>query len=287
MIQQRDSWVWFKANGLSRYLLVHLASGAIPLYTVNEFPKSGGTWLAQMLAKALNVPFPRNRLPVSGSAVMHGHYLRPWGMKNVVVAWRDGRDALVSLYFHSLFESDGLNARLVREARRALRFADYADTLTNMPRFVEYCFKRKRHPRFSWTEFVERWYGRSEVSHVRYRELLDDAAGHLRRIVGELTGREFPADLARQIADEFSFERQTGRPRGQEARRTFLRKGVAGDWRNHFSLEARQIFDYYAGNALIQLGYEQDHSWVDGRPERAPAYPATVPERSAASIACA
>ncbi len=287
MIRQRDSWFWFKANGLSRYLLVHLAAGAIPLYTVNEFPRSGGTWLAQMLARALDVPFPRNRLPVRGSAVMHGHYLRSWGMKNVVVMWRDGRDVMVSLYFHSLIESDGLNGRLVREVRRSLRLADYTDTLTNMPRFIEYSFERKRHPRFSWTDFVHEWYGRPAVSHVRYRDLLEDAAGHLRRIVRELTGHELAVDAARRVVDEFSFEQQALRPRGQEARRSFLRKGVAGDWRNHFSLEARQLFDYYAGDALIQVGYERDHSWVDGARERAPADPAAASEPRTVGIACA
>lgn len=263
VIQQRDSWVWFKVNGLSRYLLVHLASGAIPLYTVNEFPKSGGTWLAQMLAKALEIPFPRNRLPALGSAVMHGHYLRRWGMKNVVVVWRDGRDALVSLYFHALFENDGWNARLVRAVRRDLPFSDYADIGANMPRFIEYAFERKRHPRFSWSDFVEHWYGRPSVTYVRYRDLLQNAPEELRRIVRALTGRELSAETALHIADEFSFQRQAGRPRGQEVRRSFLRKGVAGDWRNHFSLEARQLFDHYAGDALIQLGYERDHAWVD------------------------
>lgn len=38
-------------------------SGAIPLYTVNEFPKPGGTWIGQMLARALEVLFPIKQPP--------------------------------------------------------------------------------------------------------------------------------------------------------------------------------------------------------------------------------
>jgi hypothetical protein len=81
-----------ESNALLRIGMVHMLSGAIPLYIVNEYPKSGGTWVGQMLGRALRVPFPRNRFPVLRPSIMHGHYLRPWGMKNVVVVWRDGRD---------------------------------------------------------------------------------------------------------------------------------------------------------------------------------------------------
>ena len=31
--------------------MVHMLSGAIPLYIVNEYPKSGGTWVGQMLGE--------------------------------------------------------------------------------------------------------------------------------------------------------------------------------------------------------------------------------------------
>jgi sulfotransferase family protein len=49
---------------------------------------------------------------------------------------------------------------------------------------------------------------------------------------------------------------------GEENKRSFLRKGVVGDWRNQFSLEAREVFDRYAGEELILLGYEKDRKWV-------------------------
>jgi hypothetical protein len=81
------SRVYGKENELIRAGLVRLLSGALPLYVVNEFPKSGGTWVGQMLGRALGVPFPRNRLRVLRPSIMHGHYLSPWGIKNAVAAW--------------------------------------------------------------------------------------------------------------------------------------------------------------------------------------------------------
>jgi len=61
-----------KENELIRTGLVRLLSGALPLYVVNEFPKSGGTWVGQMLGRALGLPFPRNRLPALRPSIMHG-----------------------------------------------------------------------------------------------------------------------------------------------------------------------------------------------------------------------
>ena len=54
----------------------------------------------------------------------------------------------------------------------------------------------------------------------------------------------------------------TKRKAGEEDRSSFLRKGIAGDWKNHFNTEAVNIFDHYAGETLIKLGYEKNHDWV-------------------------
>jgi hypothetical protein len=256
------------SNELLRAGMVHLLSGAMPLYVVNEFPKSGGTWVGQMLGRALGVPFPRNRFPVLRPSIMHGHYLRSWGMKNVVVCWRDGRDVMVSWYHQQLIAHEW-NERQVRRSRRELPLEDYGDVNGNLPAFIEYAFTRPHSPRFSWADFVRRWHDRKDATHVRYENLRRDTAGELRRVVLGLTGQRLSPEEATAIAEEFSFERQAGRKAGEEDKRSFLRKGVVGDWRNHFSPEAKATFDRYAGDELILLRYERDRTWV----EEAGSYP--------------
>jgi hypothetical protein len=253
--------VYEKENELIRTGLVHFLSGAVPLYVVNEFPKSGGTWVGQMLGRALGVPFPRNQLPVVRPSIMHGHYLSPWGIKNLVVAWRDGRDVMVSWYHQQLIPHEW-NELQVGRSRRDLPLEDYEDVYGNLPAFIEYAFTRPHSPSFSWADFVRRWHGRKNAVHVRYEDLRTDTAGELRRIVPGLTGKQLGPEEASAIAEEFSFERQAGRSAGEEDRRSFLRKGVVGDWCNHFSLEAREVFDWYAGEELILLGYEPDRTWA-------------------------
>jgi hypothetical protein len=241
--------------------MVHLLSGVLPLYVVNEFPKSGGTWVGQMLGRALGVPFPRNHFPVLRPSIMHGHYLRLWGMKNVVVALRDGRDVMVSWYHQQLIPHEW-NQLQVQRSRRELKLEDYDDVYGNLPVFIEYAFTRPHDPSFSWSDFVRRWHPRKEAVHVHYENLRRDTAGELRRVVLGLTGERLSLEEATAIAEEFSFERQAGRRPGEENKRSFLRKGVVGDWRNHFSPEAREVFDRYAGEELILLGYERDRAWV-------------------------
>ncbi|PLS84915.1 MAG: hypothetical protein CYG60_15370 [Actinobacteria bacterium] len=111
---------------------------------------------------------------------------------------------------------------------------------------------------------MRRWHGREDAVHVRYEDLRRDPAGELYRMVKELTDNPISLERAQEIADEFSFERQAGRKTGEENRRSFLRKGVVGEWKERFSPEARRVFDRYAGEELVLLGYEKDRSWVEG-----------------------
>lgn len=255
-----------KANTIVRYGMVYFLSGRLPLYVVNEYPRSGGHWVSSMLEKALQVPFPSNRIPPFRPSIMHGHYLHPRGLKNVVVVWRDGRDVMTSLYHHLLFNLPE-NKRVgfwAHTFRRDLPFSDYDNTAENLPVFLEYFFTRPRGPHFTWADFARRWHNRPETVHVRYEDLRRDAVGELQQVVFGLTAKPLDAQRAMAIVNEFSFERLSqGRQPGQEEKGSFFRKGVVGDWRNHFSREAGQVFDHFAGQELILLGYEQDRSWVE------------------------
>jgi len=68
-------------------------------------------------------------------------------------------------------------------------------------------------------------------------------------------------DLALTV-DRFSFQRMTGRKPGTEDKKSFLRKGIAGDWVNHFDREAAEVFHHHAGRSLIAMSYEKDSAWT-------------------------
>jgi len=259
---KRRSLIWHKYNALLRYVMMHTATRVFPLYIVNEYPKSGGSWIGEMLSDALHVPFPRNRLPVPGRCILHGHVMQSWNMHNVLLVWRDGRDVLVSQYYHWLFRNDRDNARLVDICRRDLNFSDYEDVRANLPAFMEYVYERKRHPRMSWADFVDRWVDCASCVHVRYEEMRSTPVEELCRIASRLGGKELDPGDAANIVDAHAFEKLSGRLAGEENTRSFMRKGMVGDWNNYFSKEARELFHGYAGAALVKLGYETDDAWL-------------------------
>lgn len=263
MITQKNNFLWNKSNALLRYLLVHTCSNITPLYIVNEYPKSGGTWLAQMLSEILKIPFPRNRLPMLRPSIIHGHMMHKWNMKNLVLLWRDGRDVLISQYYHWLFKNDRGNERLVHQCRKDLAFPDYDDISNNLPAFMEYVYLNPRSPKFTWAEFVDNWFETDQIISVRYEDLLEDAAIELQRIYFHLFGVQLDIDLAEEVKNKYSFKAQHGRSPGNERVGSFARKGVSGDWENHFSRQAKHQFNQLAGNALIKLGYESDSSWLN------------------------
>ena len=250
-----------KIEALTRFFMVRYLSGYFPLYIVVEYPKSGGSWVSQMLAECLNVPFPRNRFPKLESCIMHEHYLYHPSMKNVFVVLRDGRDVMVSYYFHCLFKNELFNHRLVDMVKKDLKFSEPDDIRSNLPKFIEYSFVRKRYPRFSWSQFVDIWYGRAG-GFVKYENLLTNPTEELSQAISSCLGRQIDKEHIEKIVQKYDFSTLTKRKPGIEQRNSFLRKGIAGDWKNYFSREAREVFNFFGGKQLIRLGYEQDDSWV-------------------------
>lgn len=254
-----------RTRAVKRLAMWHCCSGWLPLYLVTEFPKAGGTWFSQMLAELLGVPFYRNTQPQKFCrSVVAGHRLYSPHFKNVTLVMRDGRDQMVSAYYHFLFKNDINLAFNVNKHRNNLRFADYDDIHANLPRFIDYMFTEypKQGMHFSWSQFIDSWWDR-DVSRVKYEDLLAQPVPTLRQAASRLVDREFTDGEIQAVVDKFSFKKVAGRSAGNENKSSFARKGIAGDWRNQFTTEACRVFAQHAGAHLIRVGYEPDDSWVE------------------------
>lgn len=248
----------YKFGSLIRLLKINFQTKNI---IITEYQKSGGTWLGNMLSRYFNLDFPRNIYPSFGPCIMHGHYLYSSLMNNVFVLHRDGRDVMVSFYFHSFFKNELYNHQLVDRMRRKLPFSDFNAIEYNLPKFIEFEFSKKQLFRFTWSEFVNSWYDK-DTAVIKYENLLTNPVNELCQAIKKVTGDKPDFMRLESIVDEFSFQNVSKRKPGQESRKSFLRKGIAGDWKNYFTKESREIFAYHAGFELIKLGYEKDNSWV-------------------------
>lgn len=258
------------SNRLTRQIALRWGE-TFPMYVVSEYPKSGGTWLGRMVADCLEIPLPRHtNLPLAMTCVVHNHWGYDPRLRRCIYLYRDGRDVMVSFYFHRMRWIH--NERNPKYAGHAQKYEamfgkgyDKDDTVANLARFIEHEFANPRDSRLTWRQHVESWGapdGHEHVAYVSYEQLREDCAGHLKRIVEHVAGRPIEDWRVDMAVDKFSMQRATGRKPGEEDRTTLIRKGVVGDWVNHFSREAAEVFDRLAGDTLVRLGYEADRGWV-------------------------
>jgi hypothetical protein len=103
--------------------------------------------------------------------------------------------------------------------------------------------------------------GKLEQIKSSVRSALNVAHHHGRWPLGKRLS-QLPAGRLLSIVHENRFETKTGgRKEGQELVTSHYRKGVAGDWANHFSDAHVDAFKARYNDLLIQLGYEHSPDW--------------------------
>lgn len=259
---------------------------------VGGFPKSGTTWISQLVAQYLGLPMIDHTLswlPLGVSCVLHQHWGYSPELDREIYVIRDGRDVMVSLYMNlmkrlvTFREKRAAFGGLNRVERALLDRLEWAvvherrfeqilgpsfepwDAMANMPRFIEAELSSPFLPAVTrpWHQHVNEWRSRGKKTvFVRYEDMLADPNSTLTRVIAQHRDCEVDPELVALAVDRWAFERQTGRSRGTEDRTKFARKGIAGDWQNYFSSDARRAFHAVAGDALIELGYEKDDSWL-------------------------
>jgi hypothetical protein len=70
-----------------------------------------------------------------------------------------------------------------------------------------------------------------------------------------------PPEMVKMIVERWTFERLTGRKKGQEDRGNHLRKGIPGDWKNHFTADHVTAFKQKYNDLILKLGYETSPDW--------------------------
>jgi hypothetical protein len=101
------------------------------------------------------------------------------------------------------------------------------------------------------------WLNHGDCLAIRYEDLVSDARAIVIRQMAELYGRHCGGNID---IDACVFAMSAAI--APEKSHTF-RSGKKSGWRQEFTLAHRRLFDQVAGDLLIELGYERDHSWVD------------------------
>ena len=105
------------------------------------------------------------------------------------------------------------------------------------------------------------WLGSGEEL-LRYEDLLVRDAELLERTLVDECKLPVSRERLREVVEGAKFHRLSGgREPGDEDRASHWRKGIAGDWRNHFTEPVKTLFKERWGDDLIAAGYERDDLW--------------------------
>jgi hypothetical protein len=248
------------------------------MYVVG-YPKSGNTWLCFLLAYCLNAEYddldapgihPTNdyqRRYVKGG-LPHISYQNQIGQilkthrqdlapistdKPIVYLVRDGRDVMVSYYFfkNTYFGANNLPffKKLLFQIGELLNINPKGE-----PKYPEFsAFLRQYTDK--WVAHTSTWLQRKPTAVVRYEDLKTTPEATLTQLFTQLNLQVAP-EIIEQALFIFNFQQLSQRQEGEEDRKSFFRKGIVGDWQNHFSEQDLNFFRQKAADVMKQLGYD-------------------------------
>jgi len=226
---------------------------------IAEYPKSGGTWIVSLLADVLNFykrdiyanennpgfdfykhPWYKNAndLSIPENSVIKSHELAHSKLNRLKACYfhlvRDGRDVTVSRYF---YEKDFCVKNGIRKDFN-ISFDEYVEKTA-----------------YEWRDYVKSWL-KFKTPIIRYEDFLSNTHSEVRKFISLLDYNNI-SDIDIQHAIGQNTKDRTRKSLSKTFKfNTFVRKGVSGDWKNHFSKNNTKIFEAIAGEALIATGYK-------------------------------
>ncbi|OGW56187.1 MAG: hypothetical protein A3D21_03710 [Nitrospirae bacterium RIFCSPHIGHO2_02_FULL_42_12] len=201
-----------------------------------------------------DTPFPEDKI-ISPLYITYDSYIKipKRGSYKAIYILRDPRDLVVSYYFSTMYSHaplPGIDAK-----REKLIDMELNDGLTFcMQNFIDRGhFEAQR----SWIHACD-----DTVMLVRYEDLVGPHSEDFFKKIFDHCKIELTEYDLQKLLDKYSFEKLSkGRKQGEENQRQHYRKGIAGDWKNYFSDDVKDVFKQKTGDLLIALKYERDMNW--------------------------
>ncbi len=151
---------------------------------------------------------------------------------------RDGRDVCVSGWFHNQRKAG----------------PDFAKKFPDLNTYIKYTVTQH------WLPYIQQaqQFGQQHPERyleLRYEDLHQDPEAQTKNLLTFL-GMDDSEAATLACLEAGSFKKLTeGRTRGEEDKSSFFRKGVIGDWQNHFDESNLATYNQVAGDLPRKLGY--------------------------------
>jgi hypothetical protein len=245
------------------------------------FPKSGNTWLSRLLGELCQCPvtgigsahpIAEEGLDRDSTNVVRQLHLKPtsiYGDDRPPNVWESAVDNAYWFGTELWDPEETIIIHVIRDPRDiavSIRHYWQRDSLAEAIEAMVF----GHHPLKThgpWAEYIKRWLPLVDVHWVKFEQLVKDP-------YKVLTNLCVTANLPNFIACDIAIKRQSFQatkariakegndmPYGREVQDRNLRKGVAGDWVNHWTMSLGMWVDFYWRDPLFSLGWERDPEW--------------------------
>lgn len=104
-------------------------------------------------------------------------------------------------------------------------------------------------------------YDDPRIIEIKYEEIMANEGQHFAAIFRHYGFDEQAVQRSVEIARVFSFRNVSKRSVGDVEEETHLRSGKSKQWQDHFDEDHKAYFKQLAGNAVVQLCYEDTNEW--------------------------
>lgn len=259
------SWIYFEATAKKFHILRKPELDNIFYVSTS---KTGSEWVKRVLSDPLITrrsrmnmyrgrwvkQNPERKIPpytfTSSLGITWETYLKipkPQNYKTLYIQ-RDPRDILISWYYSTLYSHS--KTELIMQYREKLQKMTKAEGLVyTLDILNRTAYEQMR----SWIHCTDQ-----NVMFLSYEDLVSDSVQSYKRIFEHFKW-DVPARETEAVVDKYSFKKQSGgRNFGEEDIKSHQRKGIPGDWKNHFDESLISRFNSMYKDLLMHYGYEQE-----------------------------
>ena len=165
---------------------------------------------------------------------------------------RDPRDLIISNYFSLKYSHDPYHPYILK-MREKLNSISQDDGITDIINSFTAGTKKT----------LDGWYKQKSknIKLIRFEDIFGAKQFNVFSDLLNHCNINISATDVKFLLEKYSFKNISGRKQGSEDIKHHYRKGIPGDWKNHFTNQHKDLFKNLSSNLLVIYGYEKDNNW--------------------------
>jgi hypothetical protein len=170
---------------------------------------------------------------------------------------RDPRDMIVSGYHYHLWTEE----QWARTPQKRYDGKSFQEALNNVGTKRGLILEMERFCREDLQDMLQWDYDDPAFLELKYEDVIAEESSHFEALFNHYGFHENAVEVGLKIAEYYSFQNVSGRSFGDVEEQSHLRSGRTSQWEDHFDDELKDRFKDLAGDAVVELGYEENQNW--------------------------